>query len=310
MKNIVIYGGGWEQNMGNSFIQIGSKYSMEQATGANVHIVDGNPFPIPTSLLQQLKKVAHIDSGKTRWENAHKNEVMISDLADIDAIVISGVWMTARYLEEHMKDFQSLKERGIKLIMNGVGGTLYTQEEFDQVAKQLEQIAPAIVITRDDDAYNAYKDRVKNIHSGIDVGFFVGDAFANPLPMSKHTVYCFDRGPIPSQLEVKDENIVTHHAQKGFTHDSFTKGEMFFSEFADDYLNLYANAKTYSDRVHACVATLAFGGEAQLIDETPRAKLFDRVGAQSIQKQLTRLNKDVLESKKKDHLEILRSICS
>lgn len=45
------------------------------------------------------------------------------------------------------------------------------------------------------------------------------------------------------------------------------------------YLSLYAQTDlTLSDRVHACVATLAFGSPAMLFSPSPRARLFDRVG--------------------------------
>ncbi len=50
------------------------------------------------------------------------------------------------------------------------------------------------------------------------------------------------------------------------------------------YLTVYANtALTLSDRVHACVASMAYGNEAMLFNpRTKRASLFDAVGAASI----------------------------
>lgn len=45
------------------------------------------------------------------------------------------------------------------------------------------------------------------------------------------------------------------------------------------YLNLYANtAFTVTDRVHAAVATIAYGNKAMLLSETPRRSLLERVG--------------------------------
>ncbi len=45
------------------------------------------------------------------------------------------------------------------------------------------------------------------------------------------------------------------------------------------YLSLYANvALTISDRVHACVATLAYGNPAMMLSPSPRSELFDRMG--------------------------------
>ncbi|MCU1496124.1 MAG: hypothetical protein JWM47_77 [Acidimicrobiales bacterium] len=44
------------------------------------------------------------------------------------------------------------------------------------------------------------------------------------------------------------------------------------------YLSVYAAAElTVSDRVHACVAALAYGNRAVILNETPRGRLLDRV---------------------------------
>ncbi len=49
------------------------------------------------------------------------------------------------------------------------------------------------------------------------------------------------------------------------------------------YLTTYAHAElTLSDRVHACVAAIAYGRPAMLFTSTPRAHLFDRVGLEGI----------------------------
>ena len=43
-----------------------------------------------------------------------------------------------------------------------------------------------------------------------------------------------------------------------------------------DYLLLYRNAsEVYSDRVHACIPTLAFGNKARLFSNSPRIALFE-----------------------------------
>lgn len=62
------------------------------------------------------------------------------------------------------------------------------------------------------------------------------------------------------------------------------------------YLAAYANTSaTVSDRVHACVATLAYGGQATLHNPTTkRSALFDAVGAGHISKRFVRLSSDRL----------------
>ena len=317
-KSIIIYGGGWVNNMGNAFIQIGSQYSIKKVLpGANIHIVDSNSFiplsPFIDRLSEKIGRTCHMPflqkKLQKREQGAHKHQVKLTELAQIDAVVVSGVWLSAKYIHIHLQDFLSLKERKIPLIINGGGGTLYTQQEFDEVTMLLKTIEPYAIISRDGGVYDAYKDRYKNVFSGIDVGFFVNDAFPQSLPMQKTTTYCFDRSAVPKELEINNTTILAHHSHPGLRHNPFTKGRTFYSELPEDYLNLYANSKTvYSDRVHACVATLAFGNTACLMDNTPRARLFDVVEAGEVRHKSVQTNKDVLLKKKQEHLTHLQRI--
>ncbi|QNB47100.1 hypothetical protein BR63_12755 [Thermanaerosceptrum fracticalcis] len=73
------------------------------------------------------------------------------------------------------------------------------------------------------------------------------------------------------------------------------------------YFTVYANTTlTLSDRVHACVATLAYGKPAMLFTPSPRSYLFDRLGLTDIRKKPVLLNKDYLEEEKKKQLEFLK----
>jgi hypothetical protein len=315
MKQIAIYGAGWIHNMGNSFIQIGSKYTIENSlSNANVHIVDSNPFNPPTSpvhktldAIGRLPLLYKLRSPEKKLHNKRlKSEIRIDALADLDAIVLSGVWLTAKYLYEHLPVYKALQQRGVKIIMNGVGGTHYDQKEFDEVGLIIKDLKPHTLITRDDIVFEAYKGVVDRMAKGIDVGFFVNDAFTTPLPMKQRVVSCFDRGPIPSEVPITPDTVITHHAQVGLQYHDYKNHKIFFSEMADDYLSLYANCSTvYSDRVHACVATLAFGNKARLIDETPRAHLFETLGVGNVRNEIVQLDQDVFASKKQQHLDAL-----
>ena len=317
--NIVVYGAGWIHNIGNAFIQLGSKYAVEQALpGANVHVIEGNYLTMPTSaadkLLLKLSRTTGIAALRqkqmARIHAARSRQRKLSDLASVDAVMLSGVWLSAKYLREHRRDFLELKERGIPLIFSGGGGTFYTEEEFAEVTEQLHEIKPHAIITRDDVVYEAYKNSFERVYAGIDVGFFIGDCL-RPLPMPKRTVYCFDRGPMPAVCNVTDDSVVTHHSQGGLRHDTFDQGQLFFGEMAEDYVHLYANAPTvYSDRVHACVAALSFGNSAHLIDETPRAHLFEVVGADSIREGVTTLSVEKTAARKAQHITALKEVFS
>ena len=54
------------------------------------------------------------------------------------------------------------------------------------------------------------------------------------------------------------------------------KNGVIVSDNPMDYLLLYRNAsEVYSDRVHACIPTLAFGNKARLFSNSPRIALFE-----------------------------------
>lgn len=73
------------------------------------------------------------------------------------------------------------------------------------------------------------------------------------------------------------------------------------------YIHIYANADlTLSDRVHACVATLAFGSPAMLFTPSPRAAVFERVGLGDIRDRLVTLDLDFLEEEQEKQIAWLK----
>ncbi len=72
------------------------------------------------------------------------------------------------------------------------------------------------------------------------------------------------------------------------------------------YLTLYSNAAlTISDRVHACVAALAYGRPAILYRHTKRAYLFDQVGANKIGTEAVSVKPEHLEMRKNALIEFI-----
>ena len=89
----------------------------------------------------------------------------------------------------------------------------------------------------------------------------------------------------------------------------YERENVMISEIPEDYLNLYANTKvTYSDRVHACIATLSYGNSARLISNSPRSQLFDRVAAGSITKELVKPNIELIEKEKVKQVKFISEI--
>lgn len=75
------------------------------------------------------------------------------------------------------------------------------------------------------------------------------------------------------------------------------------------YFTVYANAElTVSDRVHACVATLAYGGKAILFTPSPRARLFEALGLGEIRNKVVSLAPEILAEAQESELNFLRNI--
>jgi len=87
----------------------------------------------------------------------------------------------------------------------------------------------------------------------------------------------------------------------------FRRKNSFVSDIPYGYLNLYANTQgTFSDRVHACVVTLAYGNPAMLFSESPRSNLFERFGLNDIWRKPVLLDREKLDIEKERVIEFLR----
>ncbi|MFC1654464.1 polysaccharide pyruvyl transferase family protein [Myxococcota bacterium] len=89
----------------------------------------------------------------------------------------------------------------------------------------------------------------------------------------------------------------------------FWKPNAFISQTPYAYLNLYSDTNlTVADKVHACVATLAFGNPARLISRTKRRYLFKRLGAETIDQEIVKLDLDNLEKEKRNYLDFVKKV--
>jgi hypothetical protein len=101
-----------------------------------------------------------------------------------------------------------------------------------------------------------------------------------------------------------------HRTDSMSRREAFSKRNMFLSDIPYTYLNIYANTKaTFSNRVHACVATLAFGNPAMYFSRNPRSHLFDRFDDLSeITKRPVSIPKNILRREKARQLAFLKGV--
>lgn len=116
---------------------------------------------------------------------------------------------------------------------------------------------------------------------------------------------------LPTQiggLEVirTDHRFNPHITWKVYQHPNAVASDEPFT-----YFSLYAGAQlTLSDRVHACVATLAFGNPAMLYHPTPRARLFARVGLTEIRDRPCVLDQQYLNGERDAEVAFLKGAIS
>jgi hypothetical protein len=158
-------------------------------------------------------------------------------------------------------------------------------------------------------------------YSGIDNAFFLADFFVPAqLSVEKLGVKSFDLTFNRSIYFPKDMKVITlghrlldvdsikYFFKHGFNTYKIEKKYDMISDYPDDFLPIYGNSKiTHSDRVHACVATLSFGGQAQYYDTSDRSYLFEWVKLIAIKNSLVKLDQNFIAIEKEKHLQFIKS---
>ncbi|MGB9614686.1 MAG: hypothetical protein ACPL3B_04240, partial [Fervidobacterium sp.] len=310
-------GGGWPDSIGNAFIDFGSMYALKKAVGKSNVILSSN---FPKSFLSRgfvSNRLRILDFSILDKTN---NLLDVREIARPDYIVLSGEILSTDWIRLCVA--RNFFKSTTKIIIHGGGGRDYTQQEFEVVRDFLRRINLYAFISRDERVFDEYKGIAQHSFNGIDCGFFARDYF-NPitLDLPKYITLTFDKIEEPEFKNEQRMIIRTHHAfwsQCGFLkkiayykRQNFSKKNTLISDLPEDYLNIYANTEeTHSDRLHACVPTLAFGKPAKLYIKTPRATLFDRVNAGSVKNELTKPDLGKIEKEKERQIRFLSEILS
>lgn len=100
-----------------------------------------------------------------------------------------------------------------------------------------------------------------------------------------------------------------HQLNPVVTSRIFRGPNAFAGDVPYSYLNLYSQTQlTLSDRIHAVLATLAYGKPAMLFSKSGRAHILERIGAEEVTKRPITLDLSRLEQEKAAQLEFLRSV--
>ena len=244
----------WFTNVGEAFIDIGAFNIINKIfDNPQVACFSGMSDFYANSLISRKK----FPLRKNKFKN---NSAKISDYLEADYVVMAGMFATEEHLnsiERQMVD--AIVEAGAKLVLIGLGGIKYDSREREALARYYEDIKPALIVSRDEPTYRAYKDIAPSI-CGIDCAFWTKNSF-NPINFSKkkYNVHTFNYTKEPEITDDGTDVVKAWHMQWNTTLDNL-KENYFMSDTPYDYLTLYANAdRVYTDLVHAVIPSLQYG---------------------------------------------------
>ncbi|MBW1804562.1 MAG: polysaccharide pyruvyl transferase family protein [Deltaproteobacteria bacterium] len=317
---ILYYGAGWPTNIGNAFIDLGAMAILrEAAPDAQISFASEMPRWFCNYRFQRFKP-----KGPGRflpWNFFKANHGLpkmdcaldIASVTQCDLVVFAGMAMCEEFSRINGKPILELTNRRIPVLLLGTGALTYTDKERELYADFLRRVKPIGFVSRDDQSYEMFSEVVPESLKGIDCAFFVPEAYQPfPLEIPPYIVVTFDSMPEPSFSPKGRKLVRAHHAcWKPSLIDYQYNDHTLISDIPQDYLALYANAEeVHSDRVHACIAALAYGRKAKLYHPTPRGSLFTTVGANGIRDALIQINRQLLKEKKELQVKFVKDLIS
>lgn len=182
-----------------------------------------------------------------------------------------------------------------------------TREGFNYITKNFDRYPEPEILTEDPgEKFNSKEVEIEGKSYFLSVPKFL-DTNAHKGKIRGYLADVFDRRKLPGDFEGRMIVRPEHRFFPHMTHKIYRQPNSMASDEPWSYVNIYANADfTLSDRVHACVATLAFGSPAMLFTPSPRSALFGRVGADDIKTKLVTLDLARLEEEQEKEIAWLK----
>jgi hypothetical protein len=350
-KSIALVSGGWGQNVGNAFFNIGGLHVLRRLfPDHNVQFIQDQP--------------GYWTFNRSRINP--RNYWGLLKYLNIDYIVLQGPVFSLALPKLWDDTLCELYKRGGKVIYLSSSLFRYTDDEVLVAKKFLRKFPPAFMSTRDAVSYDKLKGYCDKSYNGICSAWFVPDVYTPPsLDCDPYIAVNFDRRPEPkivvSSGAGRHDYVVNHESLSldicfPKVIDAFSKNgkaSAYIGAFLDrrklpgsvggyvlvrpehrtnpyfnwkiygrpngiasdepyTYFTTYANAElTLTDRVHACLITLAYGKPAMLFTSSPRSHLFARMGLMGrdgIKKVPVLLDKKILENEKSEEIKSLSHI--
>lgn len=320
MKEVFYFGHCWADNIGNAFIDFGINYSLKEAL---------KEYDVKINNISNVQPYNDFNFNNRFPYNllsgGRKKQDEIFDLrthTKPDLVVLGGSLFDIFWCKVHSGFLEWLIEEQVPvMVLGGGGGNNYSSEELNYVSSFWKKINFIGYISRDEKALNNFGKYAKTSFSGIDNAFFLNDAYEPAkLHIEPYAINTFDltyprvvndgyNKVIKLSHRLLDVDSFKSFLKRWFKAFKIVKTYDFISDYPNDYLNLYANAEvTHSDRVHACVAALIFGGKAQYYDKSDRSYLFDRVKLSDIRNTPVSLDMDYIEKEKQQQLKNIKTV--
>jgi len=320
-RNIVLVSGGWGQNIGNAFFNIGGLYLLRKIfPNYNVQLIQDQPGYWTFN----------------RKRTNPKNYWGLLGKLDVDYIVLQGPIFSLALPKLWDATLTELYARGGKVIYLSAAFFKYTDEEYLAAVRFLKKFPPLFLSTRDTPTYCKLQSCCEVSYDGICSAWFVPEvykpAYINsddyivmnfdrlPEPTIKHNNNCgkqakysvstiindnkvilefpmiqyklaihgkassyvgalLDRRKLPEEYDGTTLIRTEHRTNPYFNWKIYKNPNSLASDEPYTYFTIYANSSlTLTDRVHACLITLAYGKPAMLFTNSPRINLFDRLG--------------------------------
>ncbi len=315
MKRILIYGSCWPTNIGNAFIHIGQKQVLREVLPEDANVLHFGGMS--TYLFWRRRRL--------------ENHLILLPHPVPDYVVIGGMTQCESYFTAVGPMLRRASEQGSKIVILGGGAERYSAPELRRVREMMSGLNIHAFVSRDSYSYEGYGDLARLAHDGLDSAFFVSEAIQPvPFDFEDFIVLAFDSSHEPQVMNEKNGRpqrgggghdvidaagmtvVRTHHTcwPEFWRPSYFEKAATLVSDLPTDYLYLYARAHTvYSDRVHACIPTLAFGKRARwYCRQSPRIGMFERIGAEGITLEPTRCDLRRLEQEKALERAFLKTV--
>lgn len=119
--------------------------------------------------------------------------------------------------------------------------------------------------------------------------------------------HLLDSRKLPTEIDGLMVMRPEHRVNPHMTYKIYQHPNAVASDEPWTYFNIYANADlVLADRVHACVAALAYGKPAMLFTPSPRQALFGRVGAADIRERPVTVDGGWLEEERQKEVAWLK----